>query len=820
MKTSLEQWGRELRHAVRRLARAPGFSLAVLGSLVVCLGPNAATLSALYALVLKPLPFPAPAQLVTIVNVAEKTGGQIVQSSTTQFVDFKANADLFAGVSAIRRDDATLDDENIPMRVTVISAAGDFFGLLGVQPIAGRFFTPDEEVAGRNRVLVLSQAAWAARYNFDPATIGAKVRMGGQVYTIIGVAPRSLESLCYQVSFFQPYVPAAAKFDPQTRYRGDLALYARLKPGVTPEVGRAQLNALEKNFLETKAGPPLRALLAAAGYRLAIEPLRAGGWVGETNALWLLQAGALLVLLIGCVNVVNLFLARMNAKRLELAIRVALGAGRGALLRQMLAESFLLTGAAAVTGVGVALIALRVFNRYLPVLVAGAPPVTLDLTVTGAMLSVAGVIALVVGVLPLHLLWRTGLRLGESRTASSGAGSRAVSGALVTAQVAVAVILLVGASLLLRSFANVMAVDPGFDAAHVIQARLALPARYGNAATRTPMQRRILDAFREIPGVEHVGASLSPVLLSNERPVPFGLRGEAVPAGDGESRHLIHIAAVSPEFFATMGLRLVSGREFNDADQYPKAPVAIVDEAFVERYFPGRLVEGQEIYLNWGFPLGVDAWPRIVGVVTRANFTGLDSRDNLPFVYVSTAGYGSGRFTAFVRSRRPVAEMLGEMRAKLHALDSSVPLFSAGSLEAGLDDQLATRRGITLLLGAFSGLALLLAAVGLYGVLSYDVTQRTREIGIRGAIGASRGQIIGLILRQGMARTVLGLAAGVAGALYLTRYLDALLFGIGALDPVSYAAVPGLLAGVALLACWLPARRAAKVDPIVALRAE
>ena len=816
---ALGQWGRDLRHAARSLCRAPGFSLAVFCSLVVCIGPNAATLSALYSLVLKPLPFPAPAQLVTVVNVAEKSGGQLLPSSTPQYVDFRDHADraLFAGFTAIRRDTATLDDDTAPIRVATVSVMGEFFGVLGVKPLIGRFFTPAEEVAGRNNVLVVSQTIWESRHNSDPAVLGTKVRLNGQVYTVIGVAPRSLESVCYQACFFLPYVPAGSKFDPQARFRGDFDLYARLQPGVSLEAGGAQLTALETEFRAHVATPQMRDFIANAGFRLAVDPLRTGGLVGQSTPLWLLQGGALLVLLIGCVNVVNLFLARMNAKRTELAIRVALGAGRAALFRQMLAESLLLTSAAAVAGIALALAALRVFNTYLPVIMAGAPPVNFDATVTGVIVAVAAGIAVVVGIIPLQLVWRGGLRVGESRTSSSGSGARAVSSALVTTQVAIAVVLLVGASLLLRSFAKVMSVDPGFDAAHVVQAKVALPARYNNAAGRLGVQRRIVTSLQEIPGVEHVAVMLSSALLANERPVPFTIRG--APETAAESQPLIHIDAVSSDFFATMGIRVVSGRAFTDADD-AKQPVVIVDETFVQRYFPGRVVEGQEIYLSRGYPLGVDAWPRIVGVVSRANFTGLDSRDNLPFVFVSTAGYPAGGFNILVRSARSASELLRDIRTKLHDLDPGLPLFSAGSLEEGLDNLLAARRGLTLLLGLYSALALLLAAIGLYGVLSYDVSQRTREIGIRGAIGASHGQIVGLIMRQGLAKTAVGLAIGLLGAAFLTRYLSTLLFGIGSVDPISYAAVLTLLAGVSLLACWLPAQRASRVNPIEALRAE
>ncbi|MFT3868320.1 MAG: ADOP family duplicated permease [Nibricoccus sp.] len=807
---------RGLKLAVRRLSRAPGFSLAVIFSLVICIGPNAATFSALYALVLKPLPLPEPAQLVTVQNIADRSGGQVVLSSTTQFLDFNAHADLFSGFATIRAESGTIDGANAPMRVKIDKVSANFFDVLRVQPLAGRFFHADEETSGRDRVLVLSQRYWKTHYGADPSVIGSQISLGGQPHLVVGIAPEILECLSQDTAFFQPYAPPASKFDPQTRYRGDIALYGRLKPGVSIKEGLAQLTTLENNFRAERAGPPLRALVAAAGYRLALEPLRPGGAVGPHEPLWLLQGGALFVLLIGCVNVVNLYLARMNSRRAELAIRVALGAGRPALLMETLAETVLLTGIAVILGIGGAFAALQVFNHYLPVLVAGAPLVKLDAAVLFTTIAVAGSIAVAVGFLPLQVVYRSGLRLGESRTFSSGGRARHLSSALVMSQVAFAVVLLVGATLLLRSFTKVMANDPGYDAAHTVLANVALPNSYNNAASRVDAQRRILDAFKAVPGVENAAATLR-TILGNERPVPFGRRGEQA---SPESQPLIHIIAVSPEFFETLGMPVLSGRSFNDADDFSKTPVAIVDRSFKERYFPTTPVEGEEIYLNWGLPLAVDGWPRIVGVVSRANFTGLDSRDNLPIVYVPTVGYPSRGFDVVVRSRRATADLLRDLRTTLGHIDPMIQLLGANTLDTTLTKLLMPRRGITLLVALFSALALLLAAIGLYGVLSYDVSQRTREIGIRSAIGASRGQIVSLILRDGALTTGVGLAAGVFGAVFLTRYLGSLLFGINAADFITYATALILLAGVSFVACWLPALRAAKVDPIIALRAE
>ncbi len=814
----LENAWRDLRFAARALRRAPGFSLAVMITLALCLGPNTAILSVLYALVYKPLPFHEPDRLTSIANVAERSGGAKRPSSVAQYLDFKAHADRFAGFGYFSATSATLGEEDSPIRSSGMSVSADFFSVLGLQPLLGRFHVPEEQTPGRDRVVVLSSAAWQKRYAADPRVIGRQLRLDDQAYTIVGVAPACFEELFTDLEFFRPYSVRPEDTNPLARYAGNVRLVGRLKPGVTPEAGRAQLAVLEKTFYDTTAGPPLRAFLDRGGYRIAVDDARQELAEPIKAPLLLLQGGAALVLLIGCVNVASLLLARANAKRPELAIRHALGAGRTTLLRQMLVESFLLVSLAGAGGIGVALGMLQFMNHYLATVVRHVPPVAVSLPVLGTVSAVVAVIMLTMAVVPFAFLWRSGLKLGETPKASAGRGGRHALSALVVGQVAIALVLLVGAGLLIHSFARVMAVNPGFDAASIVQGRVTLPlARYGNPADNVAIQQRILAAMKEIPGVEAASLTSEVGVAPSFRTSPFLIRGND-PAGNAQA--LVYLNSVSPGYFATMGIRPRDGRIFRDDDELRKNPVAIVDDAFAARYFAGREVVGQELALGATPPPEGRPWIRIIGVVARANLAGLEGRDGWPFVYLPFNQQPSLSFSFLVRSPRLEADMVNEMRARLHAIDPTLPLYAAGSLGAALDYMLGNRRALMLLLGLFAGLALVLSAVGLYGVLNYDVSQRTREIGIRGAIGASRGQIVTLILRQGLWKAGAGLALGLGGALYLTRFLRSLLFDVTVADPLAYVAVSLLLLLVALLAGWLPARRAAKVDPVIALRAE
>ncbi|ACB76436.1 ABC transporter permease [Opitutus terrae] len=816
----LEYLVRDVRLAARSLRRAPLFSAAVIATLALCIGPNTAILTLLYALVLKPAPFPQPERLVQVYNAFEKLGGERSRqaSSVPQYRDFQANADLFEGFAIMRYAGTTLDDETMPQRVMGMRVNAGFFDLLGVRPLLGRFGMPEEDAIGADHVLVLTRTFWESHFNADPNVIGRVVRLGGEPWTIIGVAPRSVEVLDRYTQFFKPFEPLPNEVDPRARYAGRVLVFGRLKPDVTRSAAVAQLRTIDGRYLDEQAAPATRSYFETAGHRVVIESLGAQTADAVSRPLTLLQVGAGFVLLIGVVNVLNLMLARVNAKRPELAIRHALGAGRATLLRQLLAESLLLTAAATVVGAGLAWAAVRVINGYLPMFAGSAAPVQLEPAMVGLAAVVAFALAGVMGVLPFALLWKRGLKLNEIRTASAGAGVRVFGGTLVVAQVAIALLLLVGAGLLGRSLARVLATDPGFETANLVQGRVAVPKPYESPQANVALQRRIVDGLREIPGVEGAALVFDYALSGSFRAQPFVIRGEA--AKPGANRPLVAIDPVSPEFFDTLRITLLEGRGFTYADDVRGSAVLVVDDLFAKRYFPGRSAVGREVALSVQPPPDGQPWPRIIGVVRRPQLTGLEGRDGMPIVFVPMVQQPAGGFSFVVRSARDTGDLIAEIRRKLRSIEPTLPLYGTATIDEGLASMMMGRRGMTLLIAAFSGLALMLAGVGLYGVLAYDVSQRTREIGIRGAIGATRGQIVAMVLRQGMVKTALGVGAGLAGAVYLTRFLRGLLFDVERFDPVAFVGVSLLMLAVAALACWLPARRAAKVDPIVALRCE
>jgi putative ABC transport system permease protein len=812
----LENLARDFRFSFRSLRRSIGFSVAVIITLTLCIGANTTIMSVLYGLILKPMPFHDSGQLVEIYNSQSKTNQPKQQTSLAQYLDYKSNAGLFSGFALWKTWSYNIGEETDPERGVGARVTADYFALLGVQPLLGKFYTIEESVPGKDAVLVLTQTFWEKKFGGDPSVVGRVIKLSGQQFTIIGVAPRSLEVLNADTSLMKPF--EWQQVSPLARFSPAATLYGRVKPEVAHTAALAQLATLEKRFQEQVATAGAREFVERTGFRVGLGGVRVEQTKSVKVALLMLQGGALFVLLLGCVNVTNLMLARTNARQSELAVRQALGAGRGTLVRQVMVEGLSLVGLGAALGLALTWTSLRLINTYTTAIVREVPPIAIDGPVLGLTLLSTLFVALLIALLPVVKLWRTNLLVSlqaGSRGASAAGGMRVMSGLLVTAQVALALMLLIGACLLIRSFTRVLAVDPGFDAAHVVQGRTVFGFPGQTLEGVKTKQDLIVERMKEIPGVEKVGYTGSFPLFAGFPTNFFQIRGVANGISDTLPRAFM--IAASPDYFDAMGIRLLEGRVFNSADTLPKArQVFIVDENFARKHFPGRSAVG-ETFL--GRPnQKPDEWPQIIGVVTAAKLTGLEDVSGTPFVFAPMGP--APAFSMVLRTNRPASVIVPLMREKLRSVDPGAPLYITGSLQENLDGMLANRRGVMWLLGAFAGIALLLSAVGIYGMLSYDVTQRTKEIGIRGAIGASRGQIVAFVLRQGLGKTGMGLAIGLGCAFYFSRYLSSLLFEVKPTDPLVFTGVTFLLFLVALLASWLPARRAATVDPMVALRAE
>jgi putative ABC transport system permease protein len=527
------------------------------------------------------------------------------------------------------------------------------------------------------------------------------------------------------------------------------------------------------------------------------------------------------VLLIGCVNVANLLLVRSNARQSEMAIRTALGAGRATIARQFLMESLLLTSLGTLLGLGVAWGALRITNYYLAKMLPQSLPASLDWRVLAFAVALTAVVGLLIGLMPVFHILRTNLATviqSSSRSVSSSRGVRALSGVLVVAQVAVALMLLIGAGLLIHSFAEALKVDTGLQAKNVVTARIALTREHrASDEAANKIRERLLQAMREIPGVTSVALSFSTPFQGGLPINAFTLENDTLPPGAPQPGAFRVI--VTPGYAETLGLKVVEGRFYEEADVTSKQRLFVVDQSFARKFFPnGSAVGGRFSFA--GRPDKPEDWPVIIGVVKDVPHNGVEEKSGNPFIYQVMQGGRPAGLTMFVRTNRPTADAVAALREKVRGIDPASPLFDVGLLQEAVDSSFDTRRAVMLLLAAFAGLALFLSALGIYGVLAYDVSQRTREIGVRSAIGASRGQIASLILRQGLWKGGIGVALGLVGAVLLSKSMTTLLFNVQPTDPSVYAAVSVVLIAVALLASYLPARRASRIDPLVALREE
>ena len=800
----------DLRFALRGLARRPGFTIAVVATLALGIGANAAIFSVVNAVLLRPLPYADPDRLVMVWGRYPDFGR--TGTSLPDFTDWRdGTTGSFSQMTAVYGMLFNLTGQGDPEQLRGDRVSANFFQTLGVRPALGRGFLPEEERTGGNDdVVVLSHSLWQRRFGGDPSLVGRTIRLSDHPYQVVGIAPEGFR--------FGPEVDlwAPGRMDTTTymaRRRAEyLNVFGRLKPGVTIERARADVAAVVKRLAEQYPETNSRLTSEVVSMKEDI--------VGTVRPALLLFSGAVgLVLLIACANVANLLLARAAAREREVAVRVALGAGRGRLVRQLLTESLVLALAGGVVGLVLAVWGVGALRAGGQSMLPRATEVSVDGRVVAFSLALAVFTGLLFGLAPALRLAAGALHpaLKEGGRGGAGASTTRFRNALVLAEVAVAVVLLVGAGLLVRSFEQMMRVDPGFNPTNVLTYSAVLPSsRYAKGAVIRPVYERLLEKTRAIPGVR-AAAITSDLPMAGASYINFSIEGRPQPTGEQASED-VQPFAVSPDYFRVMAIPLLRGRLIEPRDVDGAQEVAVINEEMARRIFPTSDPIGQR--MTFGDPADTTSeWLTIVGVVGTIAQEGLTAKPYTQ-VYMSIDQSPSRRFNVAMRTTGDPLATASAARAALRSVDPDVPLKDLKSMEDRISDNVAQPRMSMALLGTFAAVALVLAAVGIYGVVSYTVAQRTREIGIRMALGARREGVLRLVVRQGVAPVAVGVVAGLLAALGATRLMRGLLYGVSAADPVTYVVVALFLTVIALVATYIPARRATRVDPLVALRYE
>lgn len=808
----LEDSVRDVRTAVRSLGRTPGFTAAAVGTLALGVGATAAVYSVVDQVVFRPLPYDQPEELVAVWHTDAARGIEEGTTSWPNFRDWRAQASAFEALATVVPGRRTLTGVGDPAELRVAAVSRGFFELLGVPPSVGRSFRDDEAEGDFAQAAVLSHGLFTTRFGADPAVVGRTIALDGQAFEVVGVAaPGAAYPRDAEVWIPQAFGPGRQWRDPRNRLW--LSVVGRLAHGVDVERAQVELDRIAAGLAQ--AHPDTN-----SGVGVSIEPLR-DHLVGDLQTPFRVLLGAVVVvLLLAVVNVGNLLLARGAARRREWAARRALGAGRGRIVRQALAQSAVLGGVGGLLGAGLA-------AAGVVALVAVAPPglpridaVSVDPRIVALAVVLGLGASAALGVAPAVAATRvdpgSNLRAGSRTVGSPGLGR--VRGFFVGGQFALAFVLLVGAGLLLRSFANLRAVDPGFDPEGVLSVRLGLPPdRYADEAVRLDFHASLLQRVGGLPGVERVGI-VSSLFLGDTPPAgTITVEGGEASGRDGPEIPVV-TDVVSPDLFETLAMPLVAGRNLDGRDRPEDPPAVVVNEAFVGAYLGDGDPVGRRF--TWGEPHGeTTTWFTIVGVVADARRAGLDAPSR-PAVFETTTQRPRRGLELVVRTGGDPLDLVPGVRAAVEDLDPLLPLTEVRTLESALGDSLAERRYVVWLLGVFAATALALATVGVFGVLAWIVARRTREIGIRVALGADRTRIVAGVVRDGLLPASAGLGVGVVASLALAGWVQDQLFGVGRADPVTLlgAAVLLLLAGVA--ACTIPARRAAAVDAMVALREE
>jgi putative ABC transport system permease protein len=801
----------DLRYGVRTLLKRPAFAVVAVLTLALGIGANTAVFSVVNSVLLRPLPLKDPDRIVVPVSANAERGYDAVSVPYADYVDWKNDGQLFESLALYTNSPFELTGEGEPERVAGVEASGEYFAVLGVPPVAGRALLPGDDAVGGAEVAVIGEGLWRRRYGADPGVVGRAIRLNGNAHTVVGVMP----ALPDHADVWVPLVIDPAEWGEDLTRRDNFIweAIARLKEGVTREQADARLAAIasriEQDYYAERKGWTSRTVPVLEYF------------VGSQvrNALLVLLGAVGLVLLIACVNIANLWLTRMAAREREMAIRAALGAGRARLLRQLLAESLILGVAGGTAGLLLALWGVAALTAFAPADVPRLQEVGVDGNVLVFALAITLLTSLLFGLLPA--LQAAGTSLNEvlkegGRSLTGGQRGRRVRNALVVAEVALSLVLLVGAGLMVRSFVQLQRVDPGFDTEGLLTMQVTLPARrYAERPQVADALEGIADALESLPGVKVASAGSALPLGGGGFYLGRVFLAEGMPEPPAGPDFTANWNVVTPDFFATLRMPVLAGRTFTERDDADSPPVIVVNETLARRMFPNGDAIGKRIR-SWR---DENTLREIVGIVQDVRYAG---RDDQPrgLVYVPHRQDAWRSMVLAVKTDGDPTRLVAAVRNAVWSVDKDLAMANVTTMRQILSASTAGPRFTMALLTAFAALAMLLAAIGIYGVVSYSVAQRTHEIGVRMALGARAGDVMRMVVSQGVKLTAVGVVAGLAGAFALTRLMESLLFEVSATDPAVFGAVALALVAVALVASLIPARRAARVDPMVALRYE
>ncbi|MCI0486654.1 MAG: ABC transporter permease [Blastocatellia bacterium] len=798
---------KDIRFGVRMLTGNLRFTVVAVIALALGIGANAAIFSVVNTVLLRPLPFEDPDRLMMI---RETKLPQFPEFSVSpgNFLDWQKQNTVFEQMTAINGAAFNLIGRGDPERLRGQRITHGCFAMLGVQPQIGRDFLPEEDQPGHNEVVILSHGLWQRRFGGDPNILNQAITLDGQSYTVIGVMGQDFRFGGSDTELWTPIAFTAQQAGQHGSHY--LSAIGRLKPGVTLDQARAEMSTIAERLAQQYPD-------ANAGWNVKIMPLLEYAVRDIKPALILLLGAVGFVLLIACANVANLLLARAASRQKEIAIRAAMGAGRFALVRQLLTESVLLSLTGGIIGLLLAIWGVDLLLALAPEDLPRVRDVSLDgraLAFTAAITLLTG---LSFGLVPALQASKPDLNetLKDAGRGSTEGGRRhIIRGTLVVIEVAMSLVLLVGAGLMIKSFLHLQRVEPGFNPNNALTASISLPQKkYADAGQRFTFYNQLIEHVSSLPGVQAAGASCVVPLTGNDFVLGFEIEGRPpYPAGEGPSTNYY---SVSPEYFRAMGIPLLRGRFFTEQDTKDTTRVAIINETMAKTHFPNENPIGKRVHVT----MGPVTYREIVGIVGDVKQYGLDQKTTAQ-TYEPYSQQPFSFMTLVVRTEGEPASLSGGIRGAVLSIDKEQPVSSIRTLDQFVSASIAQQRFSMLLLGVFAAVAMVLASVGIYGVMSYAVEQRTHEIGIRMALGARTGNVLRMVISQGMILALIGLAAGLSGAFLLTKFMESLLFEVSVTDPLTFAGVAALLMVIALLACYIPARRAARVDPMVALRYE